>query len=44
MKNTKIIVRTKSKIYPIYFGNNIINITGGLIRKKLRGVKKNMYY
>jgi len=40
MKNTKIIVRTKSKIYPIYFGNNIINITGGLIRKKLRGVKK----
>ena len=24
MKNTKLIVKTKSKSYPIYFGNNIL--------------------
>ena len=40
MKNTKLIVKTKSKTYPIYFGNNIINKTGWLIKKKLPGVKK----
>ena len=27
MKNTKLIVKTKSKTYPIYFGDNIINKT-----------------
>ena len=43
MKNTKIIVKTKSKSYPIYFGNGIINITGKLIHKNLPDVKKNMY-
>ena len=40
MKNTKIIVKTKSKSYPIYFGNGIISITGKLIHKNLPDVKK----
>ena len=40
MKNTKLIVKTKSKAYPIYFGNNILNKTGSLIKKNLPGVKK----
>jgi len=40
MKNTKLIVKTKSKSYPIYFGNNILNTTGSLIKKNLVGVKK----
>ena len=40
MKNTKLIIKTKSKIYPIYFGNNVLNKTGLLIKKNLLGVKK----
>ncbi len=40
MKNNKIIVKTKSKSYPIYFGNGIISTTGSLIRKDLPDVKK----
>ena len=40
MKNTKLIIKTKSKTYPIYFGSNILNKTGWLIKKKLPGVKK----
>jgi len=40
MKNSKLIVKTKSKTYPIYFGNNILNKTGSLIKKNLSGVKK----
>ena len=40
MKNTKLIVKTKSKSYPIFFGNNILNKTGFLIKKNLPGVKK----
>ena len=40
MKNTKLIVKTKSKSYPIYFGNNVLNTTGGLIKKHLPDVKK----
>ena len=40
MKNTKLIVKTKSKSYPIYFGNDILKITGRLIKKSLPGVKK----
>ena len=40
MKNTKLIVKTKSKAYPIYFGNNILNKTGILIKKNLPNVKK----
>ena len=41
MKNIKFIVKTKSKTYPIYFGNNILNKTGWLIKKNLPNVKKN---
>ena len=40
MKNTKLIVKTKSKSYPIYFGNNILNKTGNLIKKNLPNVRK----
>ena len=40
MKNTKLIVKTKSKSYPIYFGNNILNTTNRLIKKNLPDVKK----
>ena len=40
MKNTKLIVKTKNKTYPIYFGNNILNKTGRLIKKNLPNVKK----
>jgi len=40
MENTKLIVKTKSKSYPIHFGNNIINKTGRLIKRKLPSVKK----
>ena len=40
MKNIKLIVRTKSKSYPIYFGNGILNTAGSLIKKNLTGVKK----
>ena len=40
MKNTKLIVKTKSKSYPIYLGNNILNTTGSLIKKNLPDVKK----
>ena len=40
MKNTKIVVNTRSKSYPIYFGDKIINLTGSIIQKNLPGVKK----
>ena len=40
MKNIKLIVKTKNKTYPIYFGNKILNKTGALIKKNLPGVKK----
>ena len=40
MKNTKFIIKTASKSYPIYFGNNILNAAGKLIKKKLPDVKK----
>ena len=40
MKSTKILVKTKSKTYPIYFGNRIINQTNRLIRKNLPDTKK----
>ncbi len=39
MKNTKIIVKTKSKSYPIYFGNNNLSRVGKLIKKNLPNVK-----
>jgi len=40
MKNTKFIVKTKSKSYPIYFGNKILKTAGKLIKKNLPRVKK----
>ena len=40
MKNTKLIVKTKSKVYPIYFGNNILNTVGTLIKKNCLMLKK----
>ena len=40
MKKNKIFVKTKSKTYPIYFGSEILDSTGALIKKNLPGVKK----
>ncbi len=40
MKNTKILVNTKSKSYPIFFGNNIINSTKTFIKKNIPNAKK----
>ncbi len=40
MKNSKLIVKTKSKTYPIYFGNSILNTMGKLVKKNLPSVKK----
>jgi len=40
MKNTKIIVNTRSKSYPIYFGDGNLKTTGTLIKKNLPNVKK----
>ena len=40
MKNSKLIIKTKSKTYPIYFGNNILSTTGKIIKKNLPAVKK----
>ena len=40
MKNSKLIVKTKSKTYPIYFGNSILNTMGKLVKKTLPSVKK----
>ena len=40
MKNNKLIIQTKTKSYPIYFGNNILEKTGILIKKNLPSVKR----
>ena len=40
MKSNKLIIKTKSKIYPIYFGDDILKETGKLIKKNLPDVKK----
>jgi len=40
MKNTSIIVKTKSKSYPIYFGNNVISSLGNLVKKNIPQTKK----
>ena len=40
MKMIKLNVKTKTKNYPIYFGDNILNQTGKLIKKNLPDVKK----
>ena len=40
MRTIKLNIRTKTKNYPIYFGDNILNKTGKLIKKNLPDVKK----
>ncbi len=40
MKNTKIKIKTKSKSYPIYFGDDVLKKTGVLVKRNLPGVKK----
>tara|TARA_B100000029_G_scaffold467394_1_gene503618 strand:- start:1199 stop:2323 length:1125 start_codon:yes stop_codon:yes gene_type:complete len=40
MKTTKLTINTKSKSYPIYFGNNIFKLVGNLMKKNLPDVKK----
>ena len=40
MQTDKILVKTESKKYPIYFGNGIIKNTAKLIKKKLINTKK----
>jgi 3-dehydroquinate synthase len=40
MKNNKLIIKTKSKSYAIYFKNNLIQNVGRLVKKKLPNVKK----
>jgi 3-dehydroquinate synthase len=40
MNSTKLIVKTKSKSYPIYFGSKILKKTGKLLTKNLPNVKK----
>ena len=40
MKNTKIIVKTKSKSYPIYFAEGILKSINVLVKKNLPNTKK----
>jgi len=40
MKTIKLNVKTKAKNYPIYFGDNILNKTGKLVKEHLPDVKK----
>ena len=40
MNNNKITINTKSKSYPIFFGNGILSRTGKIIKKKLPAAKK----
>ena len=40
MKSTKIIVRTRNKSYPIYFGDGILNSIETLIKKNVPNAKK----
>ena len=40
MKNTKLIIKTTSKSYPIFFGNNNVIKINKLIKSNLPGVKK----
>ena len=40
MKSTKILVKTKSKTYPIYIGQNILSDISKLIHSNIPGVKK----
>jgi len=40
MNNSKIIINTKSKSYPIFFGNGILSKAGKIIKEKLPATKK----
>ena len=40
MNNNKIIINTKSKSYPIFFGDGILSRTGKIIKKNLPATKK----
>ena len=40
MKKTKIIVKTSSKPYPVYFGSGIVSSTGLFIKKNLPNTRK----
>ena len=40
MKKNKILIKTKSKKYPLYVGNHILKQTNTLLKKYLPGVKK----
>ena len=40
MKSNKILVKSKSKKYPIYIGNGNISIVGKLMKQNLPDVKK----
>ena len=40
MKNTKIIIKTRSRKYPIYIGNNILKNLGKLLKHHLPHAKK----
>ena len=40
MKTTKVIVKTASKTYPIYFGDNILSSLGRLLKKNIPETKK----
>ena len=40
MENTKIVIKTKSKSYPIYFGHKILNTAGKIVKKRFPNVKK----
>ena len=40
MKSSKILVNTKNKSYPLYFGDGILKLTDFFIKKNLPGVKK----
>ena len=35
MENTKIVIKTKSKSYPIYFGDRILSTAGKIVKKRL---------
>ena len=40
MKKTKILIKTKSKSYPIYFGSDLLNSFGSLIKKNISNSRK----
>ena len=40
MKSSKLIIKTKNKIYPIYFGKNIVKKIDKLIKLNTPTIKK----